>query len=314
MHVKTGGKTKNMDQVNFNKYRQLKEFAVKHVMLTLTLLSLLFIIAIGISLYYKSAPILHQQSLWHLLTGSSWRPLKGDFGFSPFIMGTFWVTGIAMLISLPLCLLSAIYLSEYAHPYTKKVVFPMIDVLAGIPPVVYGAWGILVVVPFISDRLAPHFVEFSTGYSILAGGIVLAIMIIPLMISVFVEIFNALPGGLREASWSLGATNWQTIKKVVLRKSMPGIAAAVVLAISRAFGETIAVLMVCGNVAEVPKSIFDPGYPLPALLANNYGEMMSVPLYDAALMLSALLLFVIILIFNIISRLVLIRIEKNFAL
>jgi phosphate transport system permease protein len=125
----------------------------------------------------------------------------------------------------------------------------MIDVLAGIPPVVYGVWGILAVVPFISEKLAPHFVEFSTGYSILAGGIVLAIMIIPLMISVFIEIFGAMPTGLREASLSLGATNWQTVKKVVLRKSFPGIAAAVVLAISRAFGETIAVLMVCGNVS-----------------------------------------------------------------
>jgi phosphate transport system permease protein len=257
---------------------------------------------------------LDQHSLWDLLTGENWKPLKGEFGFFPFIMGTLWVTGIAIIISLPLCLLSAIYLSEYAHPYLKKIVFPMIDVLAGIPPVVYGVWGILVVVPFISTTLAPHFVEFSTGYSVLAGGIVLAIMIIPLMISVFVEIFAALPGGLREASLSLGATNWQTIKKVVLRKSFPGLAAAVVLAISRAFGETIAVLMVCGNVAISPKSVFDPAYPLPALLANNYGEMMSIPMYDAALMLSALLLFVIILAFNAISRLVLIRIEKNFAL
>jgi phosphate transport system permease protein len=303
-----------MDKMGYNKYRQLKEFAIRNVMLILTLLSLSFAVIIGISLYYKSIPILDQQSVWNLLTGSSWRPLKGEFGFFPFIMGTLWVTGIAIIISLPLCLLSAIYLSEYAHPNIKKFVFPMIDVLAGIPPVVYGVWGILVVVPFISEKLAPHFVEFSTGYSILAGGIVLAIMIIPLMISVFIEIFDALPSGLREASLSLGATTWQTIKKVVLRKSFPGIAAAVVLAISRAFGETIAVLMVCGNVAEVPKSVFDPGYPLPALIANNYGEMMSIPLYDAALMLSALLLFVIIVVFNVISRLVLIRIERNFAL
>lgn len=303
-----------MDKKRYHKYRQFKEFAIRHVMFFLTLLSLLLTVAIGISLYYKSVPILDQQSVWGLLTGESWKPLKGEFGFYPFIMGTLWVTGIAITISLPLCLLSAIYLSEYAHPYTKKIVFPMIDVLAGIPPVVYGVWGILVVVPFISTSLAPHFVEFSTGYSILAGGIVLAIMIIPLMISVFIEIFDALPGGLREASLSLGATNWQTIKKVVLRKSLPGLAAAVVLAISRAFGETIAVLMVCGNVSEVPKSVFDPGYPLPALIANNYGEMMSIPLYDSALMLSALLLFVIILAFNAISRLVLIRIERNFVL
>jgi phosphate transport system permease protein len=303
-----------MNTTRYNKYRQIKELFFRNSMLFLTLISLSFAVIIGISLYYKSVPILDQQSLWGLLTGESWKPLKGEFGFYPFIMGTFWVTGIAVIISLPLCLLAAIYLSEYAHPYIKKIVFPMIDVLAGIPPVVYGVWGILVVVPFISGSLAPHFVEFSTGYSILAGGIVLAIMIIPLMISVFIEIFDALPGGLREASLSLGATNWQTIKKVVLRKSFPGLAAAVVLAISRAFGETIAVLMVCGNVSEVPHSVFDPAYPLPALIANNYGEMMSIPMYDSALMLSALLLFVIIVVFNAISRLVLIRIEKNFAL
>ena len=282
-----------MDKIQYNKYRQIKELVFRNSMLLLTLLSLSFAVIIGISLYYKSVPILDQHSLWDLLTGENWKPLKGEFGFFPFIMGTLWVTGIAIIISLPLCLLSAIYLSEYAHPYLKKIVFPMIDVLAGIPPVVYGVWGILVVVPFISTTLAPHFVEFSTGYSVLAGGIVLAIMIIPLMISVFIEIFAALPGGLREASLSLGATNWQTIKKVVLRKSFPGLAAAVVLAISRAFGETIAVLMVCGNVAISPKSVFDPAYPLPALLANNYGEMMSIPMYDAALMLSALLLLLL---------------------
>lgn len=303
-----------MNRIRYSKYRQIRELLVKHSMLALTVTSLVFALVIGISLYFKSEPILEKQSLAALLGGESWKPLKGEFGFYPFIMGTIWVTAISVLLSLPLCLLAAIYLSEYAHPYIKKAVYPMIDVLAGIPPVIYGVWGILVIVPFISEKLAPHFVEFSTGYSILAGGIVLAIMIIPLMISVFIEIFDSLPGGLREASLSLGATNWQTIKKVVLRKSFPGLAAAVVLAISRAFGETIAVLMVCGNVSEVPHSVFDPAYPLPALIANNYGEMMSIPLYDSALMLSALLLFVIILAFNAISRLVLNRIEKNFAL
>ena len=303
-----------MNNIRTSTYRRIREFLIRHIMLILTMISLLFTLIIGISLYYKSAPILDQQSLWRLITESNWRPMKGEFGFFPFIMGTFWVTGISVILSLPFCLLAAIYLSEYAHPHIKKMVYPVIDVLAGIPPVVYGVWGIIAVVPFISEKLAPHFVEFSTGYSILAGGIVLAIMIIPLMIAIFMEIFDALPAGLREASLSLGATNWQTVKKVVLRKSLPGLIAAVVLAISRAFGETIAVLMVCGNVPEVPRSVFDPGYPLPALLANNYGEMMSIPLYDAALMLSALLLFVIIFAFNAISRLILIRIERDFAL
>jgi phosphate transport system permease protein len=190
----------------------------------------------------------------------------------------------------------------------------MVDILAGIPPVVYGVWGILVVVPFISDKISPHFVEYSSGYSVLAGGIVLAIMIMPLIISILTEIFASIPKELRDASLSLGATNWQTIKFVLLRKSLPGIIAAVVLAISRAFGETIAVLMVCGNIPISPSSIFDPGYPLPALIANNYGEMMSIPLYDSALMLAALILFAIIFLFNAISRVVLVRIERRFAL
>jgi len=154
-------------------------------------------------------------------------------------------------------------------------------------------------------------VEFTTGYSVLAGGIVLAIMIFPLIISILIEVFDNVPQELRDASLSLGATQWQTIKKVLLRKSVDGIVAATVLAISRAFGETIAVLMVCGNLSQVPNSIFDSGYPLPALIANNYGEMMSIPMYDSALMFAALLLFVIIFLFNAISRIILFRIEKR---
>lgn len=300
--------------VPFTRYRILKDKLARRIMWGLTIFSLLLAIIVGLSLYMKSSPILHEHSLWSLLTNSTWRPFKGQFGFFPFIMGTLWVTGIAIILALPLCILTSIFLSEYAHPYIKRFVFPLIDILAGIPPVVYGIWGILVVVPFISDKLAPHFVEFSSGYSVLAGGIVLAIMIMPLIISILIEIFAAIPKELRDASLSLGATNWQTVKFVVLRKSLPGIVAAIVLAISRAFGETIAVLMVVGNVSDVPKSIFDSGYPLPALIANNYGEMMSVPMYDSALMLAALILFVIILLFNAASRMVLVRIERRFAL
>jgi phosphate transport system permease protein len=299
---------------NNSSFRIIKDRIARNIMLGLTLFSLALAVIIGVGLYLKSVPILEQYSLWSLLSGDTWRPFKGQFGFLPFIMGTLWVTGISILLALPLCLLTSIYLSEYAHPYVKRIVFPMVDILAGIPPVVYGVWGILVVVPFISDKISPHFVEYSSGYSVLAGGIVLAIMIMPLIISILTEIFASIPKELRDASLSLGATNWQTIKFVLLRKSLPGIIAAVVLAISRAFGETIAVLMVCGNIPISPSSIFDPGYPLPALIANNYGEMMSIPLYDSALMLAALILFAIIFLFNAISRVVLVRIERRFAL
>lgn len=226
-------------------------------------------------------------------------------------MGTLWVTGVAVLIAVPLCLLTAIYLSEYAHSRVREWVKPLIDILAGIPSVVYGVWGILVIVPLIKDYVAPFFGSFSTGYSILSGGIVLAIMIFPVIIHVALEILRAVPQEVREASLALGATRWQTIKHVVMRKALPGVAAAIVLGISRAFGETMAVLMVVGNVPKIPGSVLDPAYPLPALIANNYGEMLSIPLYDSALMLAALILLLVILIFNVVSRMILIRVERS---
>lgn len=277
----------------------------------LTILSISTVVLLGLGLYYKSIPILNSSSLSNLLFSSEWKPFKEAFGFYPFIMGTLWVTVISIVIALPLSLLTAIYLSEYAHFRVRKLVLPLIELLSGIPPVLFGVWGVLVIVPIIQDYLAPHFVEFTTGYSVLAGGIVLAIMIFPLIISILIEVFDNVPQELRDASLSVGATQWQTIKKVLLRKSVDGIVAATVLAISRAFGETIAVLMVCGNLAQVPHSLFDSGYPLPALIANNYGEMMSIPMYDSALMFAALLLFVIIFLFNAISRIILFRIEKR---
>lgn len=303
-----------MLNLKHTRFRILKDSLARKTMFGLTVFSLLFAVIIGLSLYYKAYPIFKDHSLWSLLSGSSWRPFKGEFGFFPFIAGTLWVTAISIFIALPLCLLSGIYLSEYAHPYVKRFVYPLIDILAGIPPVVYGVWGILVVVPFISNTLAPHFTEYSSGYTVLAGGIVLAIMIIPLILSILFEIFAAIPGEYREASLSLGATPWQTVKFVLIRKSLPGILAAIVLAISRAFGETIAVLMVCGNIPVIPHSVMDSGYPLPALIANNYGEMLSIPMYDSALMFAALILLVIIIIFNTFSRIVLARIERSFAL
>lgn len=291
--------------------RLLKDNLFGKIFFTLTILSISTVILLGFGLYYKSIPLLNSSSIGHLLFSSEWKPFKEAFGFYPFIMGTLWVTGIAIVIALPLSLLTAIYLSEYAPIRIRKIVLPLIELLSGIPPVLFGVWGVLVIIPIIQNYLAPHFVEFTTGYSVLAGGIVLAIMIFPLIISILIEVFDNVPQELRDASLSLGATQWQTIKKVLLRKSVDGIVAATVLAISRAFGETIAVLMVCGNLAQVPHSLFDSGYPLPALIANNYGEMMSIPMYDSALMFAALLLFVIIFLFNAISRIILFRIEKR---
>ncbi|MDL2296423.1 phosphate ABC transporter permease subunit PstC [Bacteroidales bacterium OttesenSCG-928-B11] len=292
-------------------FRIIRDKSAGGLMFILLILSIALLIAMGIGLYWKAAPVFEGRALKELLFSANWKPLKGEFGFLPFVMGTLWVTGIAVLLALPVSLLAATFLTEYAKPFVKKYVFPALDILAALPSVVYGVWGTLIIVPWISEKLAPLFVEHSTGYSALAGGIVLGVMILPLLVSLFIELFSAVPNDLREASLGLGATKWQTTQKVVLKKTIPGMIAAVVLAISRAFGETIAVLMVCGNLAQVPHSLFDPVYPIPALIANNYGEMLSLPLYEAALMFAALILFVVVLLFNVASRMVLYRIEKK---
>lgn len=264
---------------------------------------------LGIGLYLKSQAVLNDSSFADVLLSSAWKPTQGKFGFLPFIMGSLYVTMLALAMATPLCLLSAIYLTQYARKGLLRWMQPVIDILAGIPSVVYGVWGILVIVPWVSHTVAPMFGLESSGYTLLSGAIVLAVMIIPFILNIMIEVLRSIPEELSESSMALGATRWQTIKKVLLRKAFPGLISSVVFGLSRAFGETIAVLMVIGNVAKVPESLLDPAYPLPALIANNYGEMLSIPLYDSALMLAALLLFVIVLVFNLASRLTIARFE-----
>lgn len=292
--------------------------AAQRTFFIITLVPVALIIIVAAALVVRSYPILNSYNLSDLLLGETWRPNNGEFGFRPFILGTLWVTTVGVLLAVPPCLLVSIYLAEYAHNRTRTIAKPILDVLAAIPPVVYGVWGLLSIVPFVDDVLAPlsdrwlgsvsiFSVTQPTGFGILAGGIVLAVMIAPLIISVIFEVLSTVPNDLRHASLAVGATKWQTIRTVVLPQVLPGIVAAIVLGASRALGETIAVLMVVGNVPNIPTSVFDTAYPLPALIANNYGEMMSIPLYDAALLGAALVLLVVILIFNILSTLVLQR-------
>jgi len=294
--------------------RKLSDLISSKLMLVATVFSGLIIFGMAFALFYKAWPILSTHSIEGLLLSPSWRPSGGEFGLYPFIMGTLWVTILAMALATPLCLLTSVYLAEYAPSKIRGIVKPMIDLLAGIPSVIYGVWGVLLVVPLIRDYVAPLVGSTTTGYCVLAGGTVLAIMVFPIIISVSEEVIRAVPQDVREASFALGATKWQTVKHVVLRGSFPGIVAAIILGFSRAFGETIAVLMVVGNVSKAPSSLFDPAYPLTALIANNYGEMLSVPLYDSALMLSALILLLVVLFFNVMARIVLSKIKKGFAI
>lgn len=282
-------------------------------------LFLLLVMVAGFLL--RTEPLLQQSHVWEILSGTEWKPSAGQFGLLTFISGTLWVTLSALVLSVPLCMLTALFLVEYAKRRSLSALLPAIDLLAGIPSVVYGVWGLLVIVPLVPQLSAslqpwlggiPLFaVNNPTGYSVLSGGIVLGVMIAPIIISISIEVLRSVPEGVRQGSFALGATRWQTVKKVVLPRALPGLIAAIVMGLSRAFGETLAVMMVVGNTPLIPKSIFDPGYPLTALIANNYGEMMSVPLYDSALMGAALLLLVIVLTFNLGAALVLTQANRR---
>ena len=291
--------------------RRLRDRLAGAGMLTVTLCAGLVVILMILGLYGRSRPALSLKPLHEMLLSVEWRPLDGDFGLLPFITGTLWVTAVAAAAAIPLCLLASIYLSEYAPRRLRTLAAPLIDLLAGIPSVVYGVWGVLIMVPLIKNHVAPLFGVSTSGYCVLAGGAVLAVMIFPVIIHVTIGVLGSVPGEMREVSLALGATRWQTIRHVVLRKAAPGVIAAIVLGLSRAFGETMAVLMVAGNVARIPSSVFDPAYPLPALIANKYGEMLSVPLYDSALMLAAFVLLIVVLAVNVAARVALVRAERG---
>lgn len=271
---------------------------------------LLLPLIIGIALYLKANPLFELQSLPKLIGSSDWSPSNGNFGFFPFILSSLYVTGLSFLFAAPMCLFAAIYLTQFASKRLIHFMHPVIDILAGIPSVIYGMWGILVIVPFVRDVLAPVLNIKSSGYSILAGGIVLAVMCIPYMLNMLIETFNTVPYGLKEAALSLGATQWESVKHVIVKKSYPGIISSFGLSIAKAFGETLAVMMVVGNMVQLTFNPFEAGYPLPALIANNYGEMLSIPMYDSALMFAALILLVVILIINLIFRYFIYKTQK----
>lgn len=281
------------------------------------------VVVIGVTLVANSRPLLAAYPLTDLLTGLVWQPMQGLFGFAPFIAGSMAVTAVSMALAVVPAIFCGIYLAEYVTARTRALIKPVIDLLVGIPSVVYGLWGILFIVPLVRDVIGPwsdrtlgQTIPFfsrtnPSGYGLLAAGFVLAVMVFPLIVAVTEEVMRSVPREMREALLALGATRWETTKTVVRHAGLPGILAAVVLGFSRAFGETLAVMMTVGNVAKIPGSLFDAAYPLPALIANNYGEMMSVPLYESALMGAALLLLAVVVTFNVGARLVVERLVRR---
>lgn len=228
--------------------------------------------------------------------GNEWFPTATpapQFGFLPLILGTVWVTVFAILFALPFGLSVAIYMAEVANERTRKLLKPVIELLSGIPSVVYGFFGLIVVVPLLQDVFG-----LPVGESGLAGAIVLAIMALPTIITVGEDAMLNCPRTQREASLALGASKWQTIYKVVMPYSISGISSGVVLGIGRAFGETMAVLMVTGNAAVIPLSLTDPLRTIPATIAAELGEAPAGGSHYQSLFLLGVVLFFITLLIN----------------
>lgn len=235
-------------------------------------------------------------SLKDVFAGAEWFPTATpapQFGFLPLITGTLWVSLFAILIALPFGLAVAVYMSEVANHKIRNMMKPVIELLSGIPSVVYGFFGLIVIVPFLQKVF-----DLPVGESGLAGSIVLAIMALPTIITVTEDAMRNCPRAMREASLALGASQWQTIYKVVIPYSISGITSGVVLGIGRAVGETMAVLMVTGNAAVIPHTILEPLRTIPATIAAELGEAPAGGAHYEALFLLGVVLFFISLLIN----------------
>jgi phosphate transport system permease protein len=256
------------------------------------------------------------------LTSGTWDPVAGVFGALPAIVGTILTSAVALLIATPLALGAAIFLAEFAPVWLRPPVAFLVDLLAAIPSVVYGLWGVFVLVPllrahvmpFISDTLGlGRFALFAGpayGNSVFAAGVILAIMVLPYIAAVSREVLLAVPRSQREAALALGATRWETIVGAVIPYARVGILGGIILGLGRALGETMAVTMVIGNTHDIPSSLFHPGYTMASLIANEFSEATG-DLHLSALMAIGLVLFVITLIVNAIARWLVWRVSRE---
>ena len=273
----------------------------------------LFMVAIVIAMMIALASdsmLSIRQFGFGFLTSSHWNPIKGEFGALPFIYGTIVSSLIALLISVPLSLGIAVFLVEQAPHYLARPVGFLVELLAAIPSVVYGLWGIFVLAPFLRVHVQPLLAKLFgwlplfqgtiTGIGLLTGGIILAIMVTPIISAVVRDVLAAVPGSQREAALALGATKWEMIR-VVLVNGAPGIAGAIILGLGRALGETMAVTMVIGNRPEISTSLFEPSYTIASAIANEFTEA-TQDLYLSALVELGLILFLVTFIVNGIAR------------
>lgn len=285
--------------------------ALFRALLFLAALSVLLIVCVMIVAITEHSMLSIRKFGFGFLTSTEWNPVRDTFGALPFIYGTIVSSLLALLISVPVSLGVAIFLVEQAPRSLARPITFLVELLAAIPSVVYGLWGIFVLAPRLREIIEPQLARYMgwtplfrgpiTGIGLLTGGVILAIMITPIISAVVRDVLAAVPSSQREAALALGATRWETTR-VVLSNAAPGIAGAVILGLGRALGETMAVTMVIGNCAQISASLFESSYTIASVIANEFTEA-TQDLYLSALVELGLILFLVTFVVNAIARL-----------
>jgi len=278
--------------------RQQKEAIIKGIFAVFAFVSVLILALIVVFLFREGIPIFKEVSVTAFIFGKEWYPTYDppSYGIWPLIIGSVVVTLFSCLIAVPLGVLAAVYISEIAPTSVKDIAKSTIELLAGIPSVVLGFFGMVVIAPWLQETF-----DLPTGLNIVNASVILAIMAIPTISSISEDALYAVPQEFKEASYALGATKTETITKVIIPAALSGISTAVILGMARAIGETMVVLMVAGGAAAVPESIFDSVRPMPASIAAEMGEAPFGGGHYHALFATGIILFLMTLIFNLIA-------------
>jgi phosphate transport system permease protein len=265
------------------------------ITLLLIALSAITILAvITVFIFVDGTPIMFRYGLNKFLFGQDWYPTEKSFGLLPMIIGSLMVTAGALMLGVPFGLSCAIFLTEFSSTRFRRIVKPVIELLAGIPSVVYGFIGVVILIPFIRENLG------GPGLSVLAASIILGIMILPTIISISIDSLLAVPPSYREGSIAMGATHWQTVRMVLLPAARSGIVASIILGMGRAIGETMAVIMIAGNAINIPRSILAPVRTLTSNIALELGYASGE--HREALFATGVILFIFIMILNTIAN------------
>ncbi len=278
--------------------RSFKELIIKRVFFLFASASILILALIVAFLFREGIPIFEHVPVRDFLFGSEWYPTFSppSFGIWPLIVGSFIVTFFSTLIAVPLGVLSAVYISEIAPPAVKEIAKPVIELLAGLPSVVLGFFGMVVLAPWLQDTF-----DLPTGLNIVNASIMLALMAVPTISSISEDALYSVPREFKEASYALGATKSETILRVIVPSALSGISTAVILGMARAIGETMVVLMVAGGAAAIPESLFDSVRPMPASIAAEMGEAPFRSDHYHALFATGIILFFLTLAFNLVA-------------